>query len=98
MPPTVPSGWLSGNWVSPLNHSTHNPANVTFVNGYAILVNDRRRCDGLHGNASRGYRRRRRSDGHRRQGRRGGNGAQAAAELAGGTGLRDAAAPAARAG
>jgi endo-1,3-1,4-beta-glycanase ExoK len=34
---TVPSGWAVGNWVSPLNHSTHNPSNVSFVNGIAVL-------------------------------------------------------------
>jgi beta-glucanase (GH16 family) len=34
---TTPSGWAVGNWTSPLNHSTHNPANVSFVNGIAVL-------------------------------------------------------------
>jgi MYXO-CTERM domain-containing protein len=35
---TAPSGWSTGNWTSPLNHSTHNPANVKFVNGIAVLA------------------------------------------------------------
>jgi MYXO-CTERM domain-containing protein len=34
---TIPSGWAAGNWSSPFNLSTHNPANVTFVNGIAVL-------------------------------------------------------------
>jgi endo-1,3-1,4-beta-glycanase ExoK len=34
---TIPSGWATGNWLSPSNHSTHNPANVTFANGIAVL-------------------------------------------------------------
>ena len=34
---TVPAGWAVGNWVSPLNHSTHNVANVSFANGIAVL-------------------------------------------------------------
>jgi endo-1,3-1,4-beta-glycanase ExoK len=34
---TVPSGWALGNWSSPFNLSTHNPANVSFVNGIAVL-------------------------------------------------------------
>jgi beta-glucanase (GH16 family) len=34
---TLPSGWATGNWSSPANHSTHNPANVSFVNGIAVL-------------------------------------------------------------
>jgi MYXO-CTERM domain-containing protein len=33
----VPSGWAVGNWSSPYNLSTHNPANVAFVNGIAVL-------------------------------------------------------------
>jgi endo-1,3-1,4-beta-glycanase ExoK len=33
----VPSGWATGNWASPYSLSTHNPANVSFVNGIAIL-------------------------------------------------------------
>jgi endo-1,3-1,4-beta-glycanase ExoK len=33
----VPAGWATGNWESPLKHSTHNPANVTFANGIAVL-------------------------------------------------------------
>jgi len=34
---TVPSGWATGNWLAPLNHSMHNQANVSFVNGIAVL-------------------------------------------------------------
>jgi MYXO-CTERM domain-containing protein len=34
---STPSGWMTGNWTSPLNHSTHNPANVSYVNGIAVL-------------------------------------------------------------
>ena len=33
----VPSGWATGNWASPYNLSTHNPQNVAFVNGIAVL-------------------------------------------------------------
>jgi MYXO-CTERM domain-containing protein len=33
----VPSGWATGNWASPFNLSTHNPQNVAFVNGIAVL-------------------------------------------------------------
>jgi len=34
---TVPDGWAVGDWKAPLEHSMHNPANVTFVNGIAVL-------------------------------------------------------------
>jgi MYXO-CTERM domain-containing protein len=34
---SVPSGWLTGNWASPKNLSTHSPANVNFVDGISIL-------------------------------------------------------------
>jgi hypothetical protein len=34
---TIPAGWATGNWASPYNLSTHNPANVNFVNGVAVL-------------------------------------------------------------
>src|SRR4030095_11725742 len=34
---TVPSGWATGNWSAPFNLSTHNPPNVSFVNGIAVL-------------------------------------------------------------
>ena len=34
---TVPEGWLTGNWPSPKNKSTHAPENVNFVDGYAVL-------------------------------------------------------------
>ena len=33
----VPAGWAVGNWQSPFNLSVHNPANVNFVNGVAVL-------------------------------------------------------------
>jgi endo-1,3-1,4-beta-glycanase ExoK len=33
----VPNGWAEGNWLSPYGLSTHNPANVNYVNGIAIL-------------------------------------------------------------
>jgi hypothetical protein len=33
----VPSGWAEGDWGSPMNNSTHNPANVNYVNGIAVL-------------------------------------------------------------
>ncbi len=33
----VPSGWAVGNWSSPYNLSTHNPQNVSFVNGIGVL-------------------------------------------------------------
>ena len=34
---TMPTGWAAGNWASAYNLSTHNPANVNFVNGIAVL-------------------------------------------------------------
>ncbi|HVY38791.1 MAG TPA: family 16 glycosylhydrolase [Polyangia bacterium] len=34
---TVPAGWGLGNWASPYNLSTHNPANVNVVDGIAVL-------------------------------------------------------------
>jgi hypothetical protein len=34
---TLPSGWVLGNFASPFNLSTHNPADVSFVNGIAVL-------------------------------------------------------------
>jgi beta-glucanase (GH16 family) len=34
---SMPSGWAEGNWGSPFNLSTHNPANVNYVNGIAVL-------------------------------------------------------------
>ena len=33
----IPSGWATGDWASPYNLSTHNPQNVAFVNGIAVL-------------------------------------------------------------
>ena len=35
--PSVPSRFLSGNWASPKNLSTHDPSNVNLVDGYAVL-------------------------------------------------------------
>ena len=34
---TIPSSWAVGNWASPFNLSTHNPANVSFVDDVAVL-------------------------------------------------------------
>jgi endo-1,3-1,4-beta-glycanase ExoK len=34
---SVPAGWLTGNWPSPKNKSTHAPENVNFIDGYAVL-------------------------------------------------------------
>jgi endo-1,3-1,4-beta-glycanase ExoK len=34
---TVPAGWLTGNWGSPKNLSTHDPSNVNFIDGFAVL-------------------------------------------------------------
>jgi hypothetical protein len=34
---TLPSGWALGNWPSPKNLSTHQPANVAFTTGIAAL-------------------------------------------------------------
>ena len=34
---TVPSGWAVGNWASPKNLSTHQPANVALDTGVAVL-------------------------------------------------------------
>jgi len=34
---TAPSGWLTGDWVSPKNLSTHDALNVNFLNGFAVL-------------------------------------------------------------
>ncbi len=33
----VPANWSLGNWASPFSLSTHNPANVTFTDGIAVL-------------------------------------------------------------
>jgi MYXO-CTERM domain-containing protein len=35
--PNLPSGWATGNWDSPYGLSTHNPANVSLVNGIAVV-------------------------------------------------------------
>ncbi|MBN1606475.1 MAG: family 16 glycosylhydrolase [Polyangiaceae bacterium] len=35
--PDLPSGWALGDWGSPKGKSTHNAANVGFVNGIAVL-------------------------------------------------------------
>jgi endo-1,3-1,4-beta-glycanase ExoK len=34
---TLPDGWVTGNWPSPKNKSTHAPENVNFIDGYAVL-------------------------------------------------------------
>lgn len=34
---SVPAGWVTGNWGSPKNLSTHTPANVAFIDGFAVL-------------------------------------------------------------
>jgi endo-1,3-1,4-beta-glycanase ExoK len=34
---TLPSGWVVGNFASPFNLSVHNPANVGYANGIAVL-------------------------------------------------------------
>jgi MYXO-CTERM domain-containing protein len=34
---TAPTGWLTGDWGSPKNLSTHDPLNVNFMSGCAIL-------------------------------------------------------------
>lgn len=34
---TVPSGWKTATWGSPKNLSTHTAANVSFIDGYAVL-------------------------------------------------------------
>ncbi len=34
----LPSGWATGDWGSPKNKSTHNPSNVGFVDGIAVLA------------------------------------------------------------
>ena len=34
---TAPSGWQTGDWGSPKNLSTHDPRNVNFLGGYAVL-------------------------------------------------------------
>ncbi|MEO8918839.1 MAG: family 16 glycosylhydrolase [Polyangiaceae bacterium] len=35
--PAVPSSFLTGNWASAKNLSTHDPSNVNFIDGYAVL-------------------------------------------------------------
>jgi hypothetical protein len=35
--PSTPSGWAVGTWGSPFSLSTHNPQNVGFVNGIAVM-------------------------------------------------------------
>jgi hypothetical protein len=34
---SLPSGWLTGNWGSPKNLSTHSSGNVNLIDGYAVL-------------------------------------------------------------
>jgi endo-1,3-1,4-beta-glycanase ExoK len=36
--PTLPTGWAVGNWASPKNLSTHQPANVLFTDGFGVLA------------------------------------------------------------
>jgi endo-1,3-1,4-beta-glycanase ExoK len=36
--PTLPTGWALGNWASPKNLSTHQPANVVFTGGVGVLA------------------------------------------------------------
>jgi endo-1,3-1,4-beta-glycanase ExoK len=36
--PTLPTGWAVGNWASPKNLSTHQPANVVFTGGIGVLA------------------------------------------------------------
>lgn len=36
--PELPTGWVAGDWTSPLNQSTHSPKNVGIVNGIAVLA------------------------------------------------------------
>ena len=45
--PGLPSGWAVGSWASPKNLSTHQPANVVFSSGVAVL--------GLTGDAATGF-------------------------------------------
>jgi endo-1,3-1,4-beta-glycanase ExoK len=35
--PTLPNGWAVGDWASPKNLSTHQPANVAFTGGFGVL-------------------------------------------------------------
>jgi endo-1,3-1,4-beta-glycanase ExoK len=35
---TLPSGWALGNWASPKNLSTHQPANAVFTSGLSVLA------------------------------------------------------------
>jgi len=35
--PAIPDGWAVGTWQSPYGLSTHNPGNVNFANGVAVL-------------------------------------------------------------
>lgn len=35
---SVPNGWLTGNWASPKNLSTHSPKNVGFANGNVVIA------------------------------------------------------------
>lgn len=34
---TLPEGWVTGDWGSPKGLSTHSPANVAFMDGYAVI-------------------------------------------------------------
>src|SRR5690606_23311825 len=33
----LPSGWLTGNWPSPKNKSTHHPGNVNVIDGHLVI-------------------------------------------------------------
>lgn len=34
---SLPEGWVTGDWDSPKGLSTHSPANVAFIDGYAVI-------------------------------------------------------------
>ena len=93
---TVPSGWAVGNWGSPFNLSTHNPANVSFVNGIAVLSMTADNATGFTGTPPADTSGGGGTSGTGGSGRNGRNEAAEPAERA--PGVRDAAAPAARAG
>lgn len=49
---SAPAGWLMGSWSSPKNLSTHNPKNITFEDGYAVLSLTADPSDATGGTAS----------------------------------------------
>ena len=67
---TMPTGWAAGNWASAYNLSTHNPANVNFVNGIAVLSMTADGATGYLRSSPRGLLRRRRDLQRRRRNRR----------------------------